>query len=84
MPQETDCSSQAPLISKRKNGSMYICTEWCVYVCGFRDSYVNVPLAKRLQQKYYCQWWQFYTTEVANAKIKVFVFSFWRASIPYF
>lgn len=55
---------------------MYICIEWCVYVCGFRGSHVDDPLAKQLQQKHLsvvsggsCT-----PPKLADAKIKPFIF----------
>lgn len=70
-------SSQAPLSSKR-GGSLYICIEWCVYVCGFRGSHVDVPLAKTTSAKTFisCQWGSFTPPKLANAKIKPFIFFF--------
>lgn len=66
------CSSQAPL-SRKRGGSVYI--EWCVYVCGFRGSHVDVPLAKQLQQKHLSVV-SFSPLKLANAKIKPFIFFF--------
>lgn len=57
---------------------MYICIEWCVYVCGFKGSHVDVPLAKQLQQKHVSvvSDGSFTPPKLANAKIKPFIFFF--------
>lgn len=38
--------------SSEEESNMYICTEWWVYVCRFRESYVNIPLVKQLYQNH--------------------------------
>lgn len=49
-----------------------------MYVCGFRGSHVDVPLAKQLQQKHLSvvSGGSFSPLKLANAKIKPFIFFF--------
>lgn len=55
---------------------MYICIEWCVYVCGFKGLHVDVPLAKQLQQQHLSvvSGGSFSPPKLENAKIKPFIF----------